>query len=87
MSVSSDLIVSIRPQHARNIVAGLKTVELRRRFPVNVVVGRIMFIYSSSPDQAIIGAVQIENVCRMPVKCLWREYRQRVCLSKISFFI
>ena len=30
---TSEIIISIRPEHVRNIMAGRKTVELRRRFP------------------------------------------------------
>jgi predicted transcriptional regulator len=86
MSKSAHLIVSIQPRHARNIVSGLKTVELRRRFPVNPVVGRFMLIYSTRPDQAIIGAAYIDDVCRMPVTSLWRRYRECICMTRLAFF-
>jgi predicted transcriptional regulator len=56
---ASGIIISIRPEHARNIMAGRKTVELRRRFPASVLHGTTMLIYSSTPERALVGAVRI----------------------------
>ena len=44
MNASLTIIISVHPEHARNIMAGKKTVELRRRFPQETVVCTENFI-------------------------------------------
>ena len=82
---TSDIIISIRPEHVHNIMAGRKTVELRRRFPESVVMGGLMLIYSSSPEKALVGAARIENVRRMTPAGLWRAFREQVCVPRDFF--
>ena len=86
MAGASGIIISVKPEHARNIIAGRKTVELRRRFAKEAAIGRWMLLYASSPDQAIVGAARIENVCRMVVESLWSTFRDQVCIPRSAFF-
>jgi predicted transcriptional regulator len=81
----SDIIISIRPEHVRNIMAGRKTVELRRRFPEGLAACGVMFIYASSPEQALVGAARIEAVKRMPVTGLWRTFKDKACVTRDLF--
>lgn len=60
---TSDIIISIRPEHAQNIMSGRKVVELRRRFPEGVAVGGLLLIYASSPERALMGAAFKEQAC------------------------
>jgi predicted transcriptional regulator len=53
--IASGIIMSIRPEHAFDIMSGRKTVELRRRFPEHVPTGSLILIYASSPEQRLIG--------------------------------
>lgn len=85
MAELSDFILSIRPVHAHNILSGEKTVELRRKFPIENVTGKWILIYSSAPDQAIIGAAEIKNVNKLPIKELWLKHRKHICISKAEF--
>ena len=39
---ASGIIMSIRPEHAFDIMSGRKTVELRRRFPERVQMGSLI---------------------------------------------
>jgi predicted transcriptional regulator len=80
-----DIIISIRPEHVRNIMSGRKTVELRRRFPEGLATGCMMLIYSSRPEQALVGAVRIEEVRRMTPAGLWRAYRAQACVTRDLF--
>ena len=82
MAAVRDIVISIKPEHARNIMEGRKTVELRRRFAKGAAVGRWMLIYSSSPDKAIVGAAKLENVRRMAVEPLWRFNLMNESLKK-----
>jgi len=85
MTETSDFILSIKPVYAHKILSGEKTVELRRKFPVDNVSGKWILIYSSLPDQAIIGAAEIRNVERLPIKELWVKHKAHVCINKIDF--
>src|SRR5262245_12134126 len=83
--MQSDIIISIRPEHANNIMDGRKTVELRRRFPDSLVGGALMLVYASRPHQALIGAVRIERVRRMTPAGLWRTFREQACVPRELF--
>jgi predicted transcriptional regulator len=72
MAVTGDIIISVKPEHAHNIIVGRKTVELRRRFTDT---SAIVLIYSSSPEKALIGAVRIANVRRMAVGTLEGSFK------------
>lgn len=82
---TSEIIISIRPEHADNIMAGRKTVELRRRFPEGLAAGGLMLIYASSPEQALVGAARIEGVKRMTPAGLWRAFKGQVCVPQAYF--
>jgi predicted transcriptional regulator len=86
MNASLTMIISVHPEHARNIMAGKKTVELRRRFPQETVVGGLLLIYSSSPDQAILGATRIKAVQRMAIRTLWTKFGHDACVPRSAFF-
>ena len=59
-----DLLVSLHPRHASNILSGEKTVELRRRFPEQHIRGALALIYSTTPVQAIVGVARIKHVAQ-----------------------
>lgn len=40
-----NIILAIHPEHADNILAGIKTVELRRRIPVQLTPGATVYLY------------------------------------------
>lgn len=77
-----NLLVSIRPHYASKILAGHKTVELRRRFPEAAPFGTIALIYSSSPVKAVVGYARIKGVLKLPVSKIWKEHGTAACISK-----
>jgi predicted transcriptional regulator len=81
-----DFLVSIRPQYVDKILAGKKTVELRRRFPESVSVGSVAYIYSTSPVQAVVGCAKIKEVQRLPVADIWKEHADAACISRRDFY-
>jgi predicted transcriptional regulator len=54
-AIKNDILISIQPEYAEQIMGGCKTVELRRRFVEAVDQDTRLFIYSSNPVGAIIG--------------------------------
>ena len=81
---SRAIMLSIQPEHARNILEGTKTAELRRRFPVGAG-GACVLLYASSPTCAVVGAVRIVRVHRLPLDQLWRRYQRDACVSRGQF--
>jgi predicted transcriptional regulator len=80
-----NVLVSIRPIYATKILNGLKTVELRRRFPRATTCGAMAMIYSSSPVQAIVGFARIKEVLHLPVSGIWRDYGAAACIARDQF--
>ena len=84
-SESVDIFVSIHPQYAEKILDGIKTIELRRRFPsLNGFSGRLL-IYSTTPVQSVIGYAEIEDVHYRTVNDLWLEFRKEAQIKKSDF--
>ena len=77
-----DLLISIHPRHASNILSGEKTVELRRRFPEQHTRGALALIYSTTPVQAIVGVARIKHVLKLPVSRICKEHSAAACISK-----
>lgn len=80
-----DVVLSIKPMYSSKILHGTKTVELRRRFPVNVPAGTIAYIYSTTPDKALVGFAEIDSVVKKSVNGIWREYKNEACITKGDF--
>jgi predicted transcriptional regulator len=77
-----DLLVSVHPRHASNILNGEKTVELRRRFPERHTRGALVLIYSTAPVRAIVGTARVKHVLKLPISRIWKEYGAAACVSK-----
>jgi predicted transcriptional regulator/DNA-binding XRE family transcriptional regulator len=80
-----DVVLSIRPQYSSKIIAGQKTVELRRRFPVLAPKGTIAYIYSTSPVMAMVGEAEIRDVVKLSVDEIWKSYRDIAFIEKPDF--
>jgi predicted transcriptional regulator/DNA-binding XRE family transcriptional regulator len=80
-----DMILSIRPQYSEKIIAGSKTVELRRRFPMSAPKGTIAYIYSTSPVRAIVGVAEISDVLKLPVPQIWTRFKRTAFIDKSDF--
>ncbi|MFD2759101.1 ASCH domain-containing protein [Gulosibacter faecalis] len=64
------LLLSIKPQYARAILEGRKTIEVRRRFP-NIDPGTTVVLYSSSPEKAVLGTVRLRRTIKISPGCVW----------------
>ena len=80
-----DVVFSIRPPHAEKILEGTKTVELRRRFTVDIKPGTLALIYTTSPTSALTGFAKIQGVQCLSLGDLWRKHRSAACLEKRDF--
>ncbi|NUB12095.1 helix-turn-helix domain-containing protein [Azospirillum brasilense] len=80
-----DIVLSIKPNYSEKILQGKKTIELRRRFPISVSQGSTAYIYSTSPDMALVGSVRIDGIERLPLKILWRKHGKSASIRKPDF--
>ena len=78
------VVLSLKPRFAEAILAGVKTVELRRTVPKIEVPTRAL-LYATTPVRALLGTCVIANVRSADLAVLWREYGSRSDLRYHEF--
>jgi predicted transcriptional regulator len=76
--------LSIKPEFAEKIFAGLKKFEFRRVIFKSPAVTRVV-VYASSPVQRIIGEFEIDEILSLKKGKLWRRTKRHSGIEK-SFF-
>lgn len=73
-SLSTDrlMLLSIRPRHVANILAGRKTVELRRSRPA-ITAGQPVAIYSTLPEAAMVALCIVGDIEVDTPDAVWRR--------------
>ncbi len=79
-----DALISIKPKYARAILAGTKTVELRRRIP-KVVRGTRLWIYATRPLGAIVGSAIVQDIIEGPPAEVWERCMSRTAVTRSEF--
>ncbi|OUD14288.1 ASCH domain-containing protein [Thioflexithrix psekupsensis] len=79
------LLLSIKPQYARKIFDGTKTVELRRIKPKHLNDGDLIWVYESAPVKALVGTFEVEKVIEESVGQLWKKVQKKSALSKQEY--
>lgn len=82
--VNHDVLMSIRPEYAEAILSGAKTFELRRRCP-SFGVGSRVVVYSSSPDQRLLGTFEAGTVHQASPGDLWRLVSKKAGITRDAF--
>jgi predicted transcriptional regulator len=82
--VSRDVLMSIRPEYAEAIFSGAKTFELRRRRP-SFAPGSRVVVYSSSPDQRLLGTFEAGDIHEQNPSKLWKIVSQAAGISRKDF--
>ena len=82
---TKDFLLSVHPEYATKILLGEKTVELRRRLPLDGNVGATMFLYSTSPVRAVVGHAKIERVERLSISEIWTRHADAACIGRKEF--
>ena len=78
------VVLSLKPRFAEAILAGDKTVELRRTVP-KIVVPTLALLYATTPVRALLGTCVITSVRSADLSVLWREYGPRSDLHYHEF--
>jgi predicted transcriptional regulator len=82
--VSRDVLMSIRPEYADAILSGTKTFELRRRRP-SFAVGSQVVVYSSAPDQKLLGTFEAGVVHEGSPEDLWRRVKANAGVDRGTY--
>lgn len=82
--IEDAIFLSIKPRYAEEILAGRKTVELRRVRP-RVAEGSLVILYGSSPMKAVLGAFLVDRVVEASPEDLWPQVEETAGLSREEF--
>ena len=82
--VRRDVLMSIRPHYAEAILSGSKLYELRRRRP-SFGEGSRVIVYSSSPDQHLLGTFEAGAIHEANPEKLWRLVRGHAGIDRPAF--
>jgi len=77
-------LISIKPEHVKNIIQGHKTVELRSR-RLNLPIGSKLWIYTTLPTGCIEAVVEIAFIVTSEPDLIWKKYNKEMCISKELF--
>jgi predicted transcriptional regulator len=80
----SDILISLHPRHSDNVVAGIKTVELRRR-RLRVSPGTRVWIYTKRPRACIDAVAVIDSIYEASHNELWRRFADRIAITRPNF--
>lgn len=78
------IILAVNPIYARAILSGEKTVEFRRnRIPSDI---KTIVIYSTKPDQKILGYCDVKGCIIDSPNNLWQNYGEYGFINRQDFF-
>ena len=78
------IALSINPRYAHAFFSGEKTVEFRRNgTPVDIT---HIVVYSTSPDQKILGYCEVRDCVIAPPQILWRDFGKHGFINQDDFF-
>lgn len=80
----NDVLMSIRPEYAEAILSGTKTFELRRRRP-SFAIGSRVVVYSSSPDQQLLGTFETGTIHEAGLEELWQQVGEKAGITRDAF--
>jgi predicted transcriptional regulator len=80
----STVLLSVRPRFANGLLDGTKTVEIRRG-RAHIEPGATCLLYSSSPERALVGVVEVDNAHVGTPSTLWNRWGKLTGLARCEF--
>lgn len=74
--------MSIKPLYSHQIITQKKTIEIRKKIGTKFSKNEDVYIYSSFPDQKIIGKFQIESLIHFDKNEITEDLLSQSCLTK-----
>ncbi|MDE0269096.1 MAG: ASCH domain-containing protein [Acidimicrobiaceae bacterium] len=78
------LVLSLKPHFADAVLAGTKTVELRRIRP-RIDVPVTALVYASSPVKALVGTCTVQKVESLSLADLWSHHKSQTGVNYNEF--
>ncbi len=79
-----NLLLSIHPRYSDLIFSKIKKYELRRRLP-GLSRGDIVWVYETTPTQAVVGYFTVKQVHMATPQSIWRKAGPLTCVEKSMF--
>lgn len=79
------LIISVKPEYARKILKGKKTIELRKCAPKRVGKDDYILIYVTAPVKVLLGVYKIENIIKENPNTLWENFGKQTGITKQEY--
>lgn len=76
-----EILISIKPRYLDSILAGRKTVELRKR-STRISPGTRLLLYASSPQCAVIGEARVVFREELPIDELWLKHGADAAITR-----
>jgi predicted transcriptional regulator len=83
-ALGGDLLVSMKPQFAERILTGSKLVEIRRKFSERWI-GCKAVLYSSSPQQALVGEATVCSITTGTPEAIWTRFHAGLGCTRDEF--
>ena len=80
-----NVLLSIKPKYANQILKGNKRYEFRKSVFKNRNLD-VVYIYSSSPVKRIVGAFSIKKIIEKHPEQLWNEFKDFSGVDEADFF-
>ena len=80
----STVLLSVRPRFANGLLDGTKTVEIRRG-RAHIERGATCLLYSSSPERALVGLVEVDQAHVGTPSTLWTRWGDLTGLARCEF--
>lgn len=77
------LLLSIHPQYVASILAGLKTVEIRRQRPTRPV--EDLVIYATLPQGMLLACAKVVEIVSADAETIWQRFGKGTCLNLENF--
>lgn len=80
----SAVLLSVKPRFAEAILAGSKTVELRRR-GIGTHPEAAVVLYATAPTMAVVGTARVGEVISLSPREAWRTYKHALGINRDEF--
>lgn len=84
LRTGASLVMSIRPRFVENLLSGVKSVEVRRRFSTKWV-GQRIALYATEPEACLAGEAEIAGVESGPPGWIWERLGSSIGCSREEF--
>lgn len=77
------ILISIKPEHVRNILSGIKKFEYRTKVAKDDV--KSLIIYSTFPEKKVVAEATIKRILKYKPSKLWKITHKNSGISKAYF--